>query len=126
MFSIGLLGFIVWSQKVALPYCEIWKINLAICWNSLVLIGTLDSKNSFSYTQSAGNLYTKGLRSSSETIRETSRNFELFNNLEKRLDSKDSDLIELFKKIKEKILSYENKELLCSLKLKKENKKLKI
>ena len=81
MFSIGLLGFIVWSQKVALPYCEIWAINLAICWNSLVLIGTLKSKNPVSYTQSAGNLYTKGLRSSSETICETSRNFELFNKL---------------------------------------------
>ena len=66
---------------VGLPSCEIRVINIAIFWNSLVLIGTLKSKNPVSYTQSAGNLYTKGLRSSSETICETSRNFELFNKL---------------------------------------------
>jgi hypothetical protein len=30
--------------------------NLAICWNSSVLISTLNSKNLISYTQSAGNL----------------------------------------------------------------------
>ena len=83
MFSIGLLGFIVWSQKVALPYCEIGVRNLAVCWNSLVLIGTLYSKNPISYTQSAGNLYTKGLKSSSEIICETSRSFDLFNKVSK-------------------------------------------
>jgi len=92
MFSIGILGFLVWSpifgnyqfnlteliDLVALPYCEMRVINFAICWNGLVLTGTFNSKNLVSYTQSAGNLYTKGLRSSSETIRETSRNFENF------------------------------------------------
>ena len=80
MFSIGLLGFIVWSQMVALLYCEIEVTNFAICWNSLVLTNTLNSKNFVSYTQSAGNLYTLSLKSSSETTREISqsRNFDLF------------------------------------------------
>lgn len=67
MMSIGLLGFIVWSQnKMALPYSDIWVINFAICWNSLVLLSTLNSKNLNNYTQSAGNQKL----SSSETIRE--------------------------------------------------------
>lgn len=79
MFSIGILGFLVWSLMVALLHCEVEVINRAICWNSLVLTSTFNSKNLVSYTQSAGNLYTKGLRSSSETICVTSRNFETFN-----------------------------------------------
>ena len=90
MFTIGILGFLVWSQfyfslfaqksfeTVALPYCEVRVINFAVCWDSLVLIGTFSSKNLISYTQSAGNLYTKGLKSSSETTRETSFDFSLF------------------------------------------------
>lgn len=101
MFSIGILGFLVWSpifgnyqfnlteliDLVALPYCEMRVINFAICWNGLVLTGTFNSKNLVSYTQSAGNLYTKGLRSSSETIRETSRNFEMFKNYSNKIIS---------------------------------------
>lgn len=94
MLSIGVLGFIVWSFffptsffiemfegniMVALPYCKIGVINFAMCWNSLVFIGTFSCKNPINYTQSAGNLYTKGLTSSSETTRETSFNFDLFN-----------------------------------------------
>lgn len=93
MFSIGILGFIVWSFQffstiftedfenvVALPYCEVRVINFAICWNSLTLIGTFYSKNLISYTQSAGNPYTlRSLTSSSETTRETSFNFIRFN-----------------------------------------------
>ncbi len=79
MFSIGILGFLVWSQMVALLHCEVEVINLAVCWNSLVLTSTFNSKNLVSYTQSAGNLYTKGLKSSSETTSETSRNLETFN-----------------------------------------------
>lgn len=79
MFSIGILGFLVWSQLVALPYCEIEVTNLAICWNSLVLTNTFYSKNFVSYTQSAGNLNTLSLKSSSETTREISRNFDMFN-----------------------------------------------
>uniref|UniRef100_UPI0023F3BB6D LAGLIDADG homing endonuclease n=1 Tax=Cyathus striatus TaxID=68777 RepID=UPI0023F3BB6D len=74
--------------KVALPYCEVRVKNLAICWNSLVLISTLKSKNLISYTQSAGNPYIScfskdlekcsDLKNSSETICEISRNFEIF------------------------------------------------
>jgi hypothetical protein len=79
MFSIGILGFLVWSHMVALLHCEVKVINLAVCWNSLVLTSTFNSKNLVSYTQSAGNLYTKGLKSSSETTCETSRNLETFN-----------------------------------------------
>jgi hypothetical protein len=77
MFSIGILGFIVWSfYLMASPYCEIRIQNHAICWNSLALIGTLYSKNSISYTQSAGNcsLYT----SASETTREKSFKFDAY------------------------------------------------
>lgn len=79
MFSIGILGFLVWSQVVALPHCEMRVINLAICWNSLVLISTFNSKNLVSYTQPAGNLNTQSLKRSSETICEISRNFYMFN-----------------------------------------------
>ena len=40
MFSIGTLGFIVWSQMVALLYCEVKVKNLAICFNSSTLVDT--------------------------------------------------------------------------------------
>ena len=78
MFSIGILGFIVWSLVVALLHCEMSVPNLAICWNGFTSKGTLYSNNLFRYTQRAGNLYTKSLKSSSETIRETSHNFDLY------------------------------------------------
>jgi len=89
MFSIGILGFLVWSHRVALPLCEVGVINVAICWNSLVLTSTLNSKNLVSYTQSAGIRYTSfsGLKSSSETICDTSRKFETFNKHSKNLIS---------------------------------------
>jgi hypothetical protein len=80
--SIGILGFIVWSQWLAFPFSDLGVTNFAICWNSLVLISTLYSKNLISYTQSAGNLnYTENSivdKSSSETTRETSFNFRNF------------------------------------------------
>jgi hypothetical protein len=111
MFSIGILGFLVWSFfqiifnsleylprsvmpvvdmliwledsfLVALLYCEIKIINIAVCWNSLMLISTFQQKagkNLISLTQSAGNLYTKSLKSSSEITRDTSFDFTLFN-----------------------------------------------
>jgi hypothetical protein len=88
MFSIGILGFLVWSQLMALPYCEVKVINLAICWNSLTLLGTFYSKNFNSYTQSAGN---RNFSSSSETIREKSFKFCLFNNLRNSLNLKPID-----------------------------------
>lgn len=109
MFSIGILGFLVWSFfqiifnsleylpryaelvdmliwledyfLVALLYCEIKIINIAVCWNCLVLISTFQpkaGKNLISFTQSAGNLYTKSLKSSSEITRDTSFDFTLF------------------------------------------------
>lgn len=101
MFSIGILGFLVWSFQpqlifsslnfvinkfedyfsVALLYCEIKIINIAICWKSLVLISTFQpraGKNLINYTQSAGNLYTKSLKSSSEITRDTSFDFTIF------------------------------------------------
>jgi len=88
MFSIGILGFLVWSQLVALPQYEMGVINLAVCWNSLVLTSTFNSKNLVSYTQSAGNPYPENLfrlKSSSETICEISRKFETFNKHSKKL-----------------------------------------
>lgn len=57
-------------------------INFAVSWNGLVLIGTLNGKNSISYTQSAGNLSLYSTesktQSASEAIRETSFNFSAF------------------------------------------------
>ena len=82
MMSIGVLGFVVWSQWLAFPISDFRVINFAICWNSLVLIGTFYSKNLISYAQSAGNLnYIANNiidKSSSETTRETSFNFTNF------------------------------------------------
>ena len=84
MMSIGILGFIVWSfLTMASPYSDIGNIiNFAICWNSLVLIGTLYGKNLISYTQSADNLSLYSLndnkQSVSETTRETSFKFSAF------------------------------------------------
>lgn len=85
MFSIGILGFIVWSHLVALLYCEVEVINIAICWNSFKLVNTFYSKNFTSYTQSAGNL---NILSSSETKRDKSFNFYLFNSERKSLGLK--------------------------------------
>jgi hypothetical protein len=81
--SIGILGFIVWSWVLASPHSDMRiYINFAICWNSLVLIGTLNGKNSISYTKSAGNLSLylseSKTQSASETTRETSFNFSAF------------------------------------------------
>ena len=82
MMSIGVLGFLVWSWiLMASPYSDIRNIiNLAICWNSLVLISTLKGENLISYTQSAGNLSLNSYntQSASETTRETSFNFLAF------------------------------------------------
>ena len=95
--SIGILGFIVWSWVLASPYSDMRiYIYFAICWNGLVLIGTLNSENSISYTKSAGNqslcsLVPGGVEdawnrrrreseklSASEAIRETSFNYLAF------------------------------------------------
>jgi len=87
MFSIGILGFLVWSRLpdfgsvilVASPYCEIWLNNPAICWDGLVLLNTLNCKNFNSYTKSAGN--SKLIGNASETTHGSSFNFDAFNRL---------------------------------------------
>ncbi len=98
MMSIGVLGFVVWSQMVAFHLREEMVINFAVCWNSLVYIGTFYCKNLIWYAQSAGNLsflscpllffhpQCKGARyftdkSSSETTRVTSFNFYAYRKL---------------------------------------------
>ena len=83
MMSIGILGFIVWSRVMASPYSDIRNlINFAVCWNSLVLINTLNGKSLISYTQSAGNMSLNSVEDSkhsvSETIRKTSFIFSAF------------------------------------------------
>lgn len=82
--SIGVLGFVVWSWVLASPLSDmrIYIIYFAVCWNGLMLIGTLNGENSISYIKSAGNLSLYSLdsktQSASETIRETSFNFSAF------------------------------------------------
>lgn len=94
MMSIGVLGFVVWSQMMAFFTRESMVINFAICWNSLVYISTFTCKNFIWYAQSAGNLsiffcpltMRRGIRyyshkSSSETTRETCFNFDTYRDL---------------------------------------------
>lgn len=84
MMSIGILGFVVWSWFLASPFSDIgsYLIYSAICWNGLVLYGTLNSKTTYSYTKSAGNLslcyINSSIQSASETTRRTSFNFLAF------------------------------------------------
>ena len=90
MFSIGILGFLVWSQWLAFPIGDYEVINFAICWKSLVSISTFNSENLIGYAQSAGNLSLLSTliirdnsdiiadKSPSETTRETSFNFDSF------------------------------------------------
>lgn len=108
MASIAFLGFLVWSQMEASFLSDKECLNFAICWKSLVLISTLNSKNLINYTWSAGNqfnnfnyikLYINKVYNynnivtlrSSETIRKTSFNLDKFNNeylLYKKNDNK--------------------------------------
>ena len=87
MLSIGILGCLVWSQKVAPLCCEAKVTNLAVCWNSFMLFSTFSCKNLNSYTQSAGNHHFSTLNMrSSETICETScQKFTEFQTLYKKL-----------------------------------------
>jgi hypothetical protein len=73
MFSIGILGFIVWSWLMAFLNRKIMVTNFTVGWKGLTLLDTFCSLNANNYTQSAGNSQFRG---SSETIRES--NFELF------------------------------------------------
>lgn len=91
MMSIGILGFVVWSWFLASPYSDIGinLFNSAICWNCLVLLGTLNSKTTFNYTWPAGNLslcyINSSIQSASETTSRTSFNFLLFHKYYKNL-----------------------------------------
>jgi hypothetical protein len=59
---------------MASPYSDIGNtINIAICWNSLVLISTLYGKNLISYTQSADNLSLYSLKDNKQSVSETTR-----------------------------------------------------
>ena len=90
MFSIGILGFLVWSQWLAFLFGDFEVINFAICWKSSVSISTFNSENLIGYAQSAGNLSLLSTliirdksdnfadKSPSETTRETSFNFDSF------------------------------------------------
>lgn len=99
MMSIGILGFVVWSWVPASPFSDkgIYLIYSAICWNGLVLSGTLNSKSSFSYTRPAGNLslYSNKSKtqSASETICRTSFNFLAFHKYYNTLFGKDAQHI---------------------------------
>jgi LAGLIDADG endonuclease len=99
MMSIGILGFVVWSWILASPLSDmrIYRIYFAICWNGLVLYDTLNSKNSFSYTKSAGNLflyyYKSKTQSASETTRGTSFNFLAFHKYYNTLFGKGKDAL---------------------------------
>jgi hypothetical protein len=83
---------------MASPHSDmrIYIIYFAICWNGLVLIDTLNGKNSISYTQSAGNLslnlFISKIQSASETTRETSFNFSDFRLYYKTFLGKDTEL----------------------------------
>ena len=92
MCSIGILGFVVWSQWLAFLVGDYEVINFAICWNSLVSISTFNSENLTGYAQSAGNLSfmlspvslvndIKTDKSPSETTRETSFNLDDYRNI---------------------------------------------
>lgn len=57
MCSIGILGFVVWSQWLAFLIGDYEVINFAIWfWKSLVPMSTFNSENLIGYAQSAGNL----------------------------------------------------------------------
>lgn len=103
MFSIGILGFLVWSlfiifnldldlkKMVALLCRKTEVINFAQCCNSLMLLGTFNCKNLNSYTQSAGNRQLTNSTSSSEIMCETSyQNFSAFHALFVKLGFKNS------------------------------------
>ena len=94
---------------MASPYSDMGNIiNIAICWNSLVLISTLNGKNLISYTQSADNLSLYSLshsllgdsvsasldnkQSVSETTRDTSLKFSAFRVYYNTLFNKDLGL----------------------------------
>lgn len=99
MMSIGILGFVVWSWISASPHSDMWiyLIYSAICWNGLVLYGTLNSKTTYSYTKPASNLslyqINSRTQSASETVCGTSFNFLLFHKYYKNFFGKNAQQI---------------------------------
>ena len=103
MMSIGVLGFVVWSQWLAFLIGNYEVINFAVCWENLVSVNTFNSKNFIDYVQSAGNLsfiflsifivkyYIKSEKSSSETTRETSFDFKAYRKISGNNFNKISD-----------------------------------
>lgn len=80
MLSIGILGFIVWSQMMMAPfYSDINSKDFTICLNSFLLIGTslMSSENPDQSTQQAGKLSLNKTKSL-ETRCKTSFNFHNF------------------------------------------------
>jgi LAGLIDADG endonuclease len=57
MFSIGILGFLVWSHKMARSFCEEWVFNLifTVCWKDYMLLNTFYSSDVNNKVLSAGN-----------------------------------------------------------------------
>ncbi len=50
--SIGVLGFIVWSQySMSLLNCKVMVTNIAICWNNKELINTLSRAKLYSISR---------------------------------------------------------------------------
>ena len=80
MFSIAILGLIVWSQSVGLLFCEEWVINSTVGWKDFMLLNTFYSSDVINMVQSAGNFssmyFLLLVKGSSETIRGGS--FDLF------------------------------------------------
>jgi len=70
MFSIGILGFIVWSQfslqkkfvLVALLGCETQVINIVVSCNCLLLLITSRSQNISRLFIAAGNVISSSLK----------------------------------------------------------------
>lgn len=86
MMSIGVLGFVVWSQWLAFPYSDIGVINTTVGWNGVLFLflyiftcsyrrkienflDTFYSLNASKSAESAGNLNAIAIKGSSETIR---------------------------------------------------------
>ena len=57
MFSIGILGFIVWSQLMALPFCKEGVINSTVGWKDYMLLNTFYSLDVNNKIQSAGSSF---------------------------------------------------------------------
>ena len=95
MFSIGILGFLVWSypvltglnkEQVALFCSDTEVINRAVCWNSSTLLVTFICTNLSSFTKSAGyiNLISRTI-SSEITCKTSCQNFNAFQALYAKL-----------------------------------------